>query len=157
MKNSAIQFLFLILLTFKKSYQKLVGRTTNGARAVIINDKDEVLLVMHTYTPGWHFPGGGVDKGESPREAVIREVREEAGVIVQENPVIFECYFNIYGGVDDIVSLYIIKKFQIQKIKSKEIAEVKWFPINRLPENASKATKRRIAEIFFNLEKSERW
>ncbi|WP_397601731.1 NUDIX domain-containing protein, partial [Silvanigrella sp.] len=97
------------------------------------------------------------DKGESPREAVIREVREEAGVIVQENPVIFECYFNIYGGVDDIVSLYIIKKFQIQKIKSKEIAEVKWFPINRLPENASKATKRRIAEIFFNLEKSERW
>ena len=157
MKNTIIKVLFLIILTIKKSYQKLVGISTNGARAVILNDKQEVLLVMHTYTPGWHFPGGGVDKGESPRQAVIREVREEAGVIVQEKPVIFESYFNIYGGVNDIVTLYIIKKFQIIKSYSKEIAEIKWFPIDKLPDNASNATKKRMNEIFFDQEKSERW
>lgn len=157
MKKLTIRFLFLIILIIKKSYQKLVGISTNGARAVILNERQEVLLVRHTYTPGWHFPGGGVDKGESPRQAVIREVREEVGIIVEENPVIFECYFNVYGGVDDIVSLYLIKKFQIQNFKSKEIAEAKWFSINRLPEDVSKATKRRIGEIFFENKKSERW
>ena len=35
-------------------------RLTVGVRAVLV-DGDKVLLVKHTYTPGWQFPGGGVE------------------------------------------------------------------------------------------------
>lgn len=142
--------IYYLLLKIFKLYQKCVGITTLGTRAIILNSKNEILLVKHTYTPGWHFPGGGVDKGESPRQAIIREVKEEAGVIPLKSPEIIDCYFNIYLGVYDIVSLYFIKEFHIEPFKSnKEIAEAKWFSIENLPEDASNATKKRVAEVFF--------
>lgn len=47
----------------------LVGvrrRMVLGARAALL-DGDRVLLLRHTYMPGWHFPGGGVEPGKPPR------------------------------------------------------------------------------------------
>ncbi len=153
-----VKFYTLFLKVFKL-YQKCLGITTFGTRAIILNSKNEILLVKHTYTPGWHFPGGGVDKGESPRQAIVREVQEEAGVLPLKSPEIIDCYFNIYLGVNDIVSLYLIKEFQIEPFKSnKEIAEAKWFSIENLPEDASQATKKRVAEVFFGQpRRDERW
>jgi ADP-ribose pyrophosphatase YjhB (NUDIX family) len=54
-----------------------------GAYAVCV-DADRILLCRLTSTTGrpgwWTLPGGGVDFGEHPREAVVREVREETGL-----------------------------------------------------------------------------
>ena len=155
--NLIIRFLYLVVFLFKKSYHRALGMRTNGVRAVIINDRSEILFVMHTYIPGWHFPGGGVDKGESPREAIIREVREEAGIHVKEAPLIYDCYFHKIAGVDDIVSLYIIKNFECQSFNSSEILEAKWFSLEQLPNEVSLASKRRIGEIFYNQIKIESW
>ncbi|WGL61006.1 NUDIX domain-containing protein [Pigmentibacter sp. JX0631] len=151
--------IYFVLLKLFKSYQKCVGITTHGVRAVILNKKNEVLLVKHTYTAGWHFPGGGVDKGESPRQAIVRELKEEVAVTPINSPQIIDCYLNFYLGVHDIVTLYIIKEFQIEEFKrNKEIAEAKWFPITELPLDVSKATKKRVAEIFLGQKKvDERW
>ncbi|MGY3802718.1 NUDIX domain-containing protein [Pigmentibacter ruber] len=151
--------IYFILLKFFKLYQKCVGITTHGVRAIILNKKNEVLLVKHTYTSGWHFPGGGVDKGESPRQAIIREIKEEVAVTPLNSPEIIDCYLNYYLGVDDIVTLYLIKEFQIEEFESnKEIAEAKWFSVTALPLEVSKATKKRVAEIFLGQKKvDERW
>ena len=40
----------------------------------------QILLVKHSYIPGWHLPGGGVDHGEDIHTAAIREVYEETGI-----------------------------------------------------------------------------
>ncbi|MEM7463993.1 MAG: NUDIX domain-containing protein, partial [Pseudomonadota bacterium] len=36
-----------------------------GVRALIEDDAGRILLIKHTYVPGWHFPGGGVEPGET--------------------------------------------------------------------------------------------
>jgi ADP-ribose pyrophosphatase YjhB (NUDIX family) len=52
-------------------------------RAVVLNDQGEVLLVREKEDGLWTLPGGWVDVGESPSEAVQREVKEESGYEVQ--------------------------------------------------------------------------
>jgi len=45
-----------------------------GVRAYVEDGDGAVLLVKHTYIRGWHFPGGGVDPGETAQQAVDREL-----------------------------------------------------------------------------------
>ena len=44
------------------TYFLLTRGLTIGVRAIVRTEDDKFLLVRHTYTPGWHFPGGGVEK-----------------------------------------------------------------------------------------------
>jgi 8-oxo-dGTP diphosphatase len=51
-----------------------------SAGAVFVDDTGAVMLVRPTYKSYWDVPGGYVEPGESPRDACIREVREELGI-----------------------------------------------------------------------------
>lgn len=46
-------------------------------------DKKKVLLLQRKDVPVWVLPGGGIDPGESPEQAVLREVYEETGLTVE--------------------------------------------------------------------------
>ena len=48
---------------------------------ILLTHNNEVLFINHTYNYGWSFPGGAIDRGESKDSAIIREVREEIGII----------------------------------------------------------------------------
>jgi 8-oxo-dGTP diphosphatase len=54
--------------------------------AIIKDDEDRLLLVLRAHPPGenlWSIPGGRVEPGETDAEAVVREVREETGLVVE--------------------------------------------------------------------------
>lgn len=51
-------------------------------RAVVFNDKDEILLVQERADKGWSLPGGWADVGFSPGEIAVKEVKEETGLDV---------------------------------------------------------------------------
>lgn len=55
-----------------------------GLTGVILNDKNEILIVNHTYRDGkrWSLPGGYIRGREHPREGLAREIEEETGFIV---------------------------------------------------------------------------
>ncbi|WP_227538427.1 NUDIX domain-containing protein [Tritonibacter mobilis] len=59
-KRGIARKLFVRLL---HAYFLITRGMTLGARAIVRSDDGKFLLVRHTYTPGWHFPGGGVEKG----------------------------------------------------------------------------------------------
>jgi len=56
-----------------------------GAYAVLVDDRQRILLALWNEgpTPAWTVPGGGVEEGETPEEAAVREVREETGYDVE--------------------------------------------------------------------------
>lgn len=130
---------------------------TVGARALVIKNH-KVLLVKHTYLPGWCTIGGGVNRGESPLQAVQRELIEEAGIHCTKPPRLFNVYFNVYEKRDDYISFYIVEHFtEEQRPPSTEIAEVAWFPLKELPEEISPSTHRRIEEYLGKRPVSDRW
>lgn len=58
----------------------------NSARSIIIRD-DKVAMIHSLKYDFYKFPGGGIEQGEDPLEAMIRETREEAGLIVRRETV----------------------------------------------------------------------
>lgn len=52
-------------------------------RAVVFNDKNEILLVQERADGGWAIPGGWADVGYSPTEVAVKEVKEETGLNVE--------------------------------------------------------------------------
>lgn len=137
----------------------LKRRTTLGARIALIDDAERVYLIRHTYAPGWHFPGGGVEPGESSEAAAGRELGEESPYRVTARPALFGLYHNITVTNRDYVALYLSRDFEIARAfkPNLEIAEFGWFPWRALPAAVASSTTRRIAEIFEGAEKDEHW
>jgi len=131
---------------------------TLGARCVVISPDREVLLLRHSYHPGWHLPGGGVEKGETVLDALIREVREEAGVTMPCPPKLHGIFFNRKVSNKDHVVVYSCSQYETLEIeKTWEIEEVSFFSIDNLPKDIDPGTKRRIDEIILGHEPSDDW
>lgn len=132
--------------------QSLVGRVrrgvTFGVRGVVI-DGDRVYLVKHSYVPGWYLPGGGVEPGETAVEALARELKEEGNIDVLGAPTLLGLYFNREAAARDHVALYRVDAWRQEKKPrlNHEIIAAAFFPIADLPADATKATRRRVAEL----------
>jgi ADP-ribose pyrophosphatase YjhB (NUDIX family) len=143
-----------------RSIRRLIGRIlhlywrfsrgmTLGVRGAAFNEKGEICLVRHTYIPGWHLPGGGVEPGQTLQHALARECLEEARLEIIDEPILHGVFFNNYASQRDHVAVFHIKKFCIKEIKKAdtEIAETKFFNLQQLPEDVTEGTRRRIIEI----------
>jgi 8-oxo-dGTP pyrophosphatase MutT (NUDIX family) len=134
-------------------------RLTLGARVMVV-DGDRVLLIRHTYVPGWQFPGGGVSPGETIEAAARREVLEETGYRVTGPMALFGLYHNSSTVTDrDHVAFYIATQFE-QGFAFKpnhEIAESGWFDRRALPEKVTPATSQRIDEYFDQAPRRDIW
>src|SRR5690606_12189430 len=68
---------------------------TFGVRGVVHDaEAGTVLLVRHTYVPGWQLPGGGVEPGETALQTLARELAEESNVELHAQPVLKSIHFN---------------------------------------------------------------
>ena len=72
----------LLFAMDKKDYEKCTDVfVRNSARGILIRDKKIALVHSRKYDY-YKFPGGGIEEGEDPRQTLMREVREEAGLLV---------------------------------------------------------------------------
>src|SRR3954471_7986104 len=82
-------------------------RITLGVRVLVCDGAGAVLLVRHSYTAGWHLPGGAVDPGESLAAAAARELREETGLAATRPPRLAAIYARLRFGTSDHVALLV--------------------------------------------------
>ena len=102
---------------------------TRGALVAIWCD-DEILLVRNSYVPYYSLPGGYVRRGESGREAALRELAEEIGFLTTEDRLeLAVSEINEWEGKQDgveIFSLYTDTRPEVA-IDHREVVEASWF------------------------------
>lgn len=130
-------------------YWRFSRGLTMGVRGAVIDRADRVFLIRHTYVPGWHLPGGGVEAGETALEALTRELDEEARIRVTEPPRLHGIFFNRGMSARDHVLVYVVRDFAVlgEKRPDREIAGAGFFPLDALPDGTTHQTRRRLAEI----------
>lgn len=124
-------------------------RVTLGVRAAVF-DGPKLLLVRHTYMPGWHMPGGAIDPNESAAEAAARELREETWIEAEETPRFVSFHYNPMKTKSDHVAFFVCERWRAPRglaTPNMEIAETGFFARDALPDGVSPATLRRLAEL----------
>ena len=132
---------------------------TLGVRGIVADADERVLLVRHGYVAGWHFPGGGVEAGETCVEALARELEEEAMVAIDGPPLLHGLFLNTQSSQRDHVAVYLVRTFRVlaERAPDWEIKEARFFPRSALPEGTTAAARARLAEIFDAALLSGRW
>ncbi len=141
-----------------QAYWRIQRPLTLGVRGLVTNPAGQVLLLRHTYVPGWHFPGGGVEKGETAQIALTRELLEEAGVVPDAPMELVSVHANHTAFPNDHVLLFRIASWrQAEATSQGEIAEIGFFDPSAPPEGTTGATRRRLNEVFAGAPASENW
>ena len=103
-----------------------------GAFAIIFDDEHRVLLCHRRDLDAWNLPGGLVESGELPTEAVIRETKEETGL-----DIAIERLVGVYGKADkdELVFAFVCQAISGQLASTEEADKCGYFEISRIPEN----------------------
>lgn len=130
----------------------------NGSALIVLNDKNEILLVERSDRNLWCLPGGLQELGETFEEVAIRELKEETGLIAKKEDLILinvvsgETRKNTYPNGDQVYNntvLYKLNKYTgklkddyselidtgKEFVNRKESKQLKFFNIKNLPSN----------------------
>lgn len=141
------------------TYFLMARGMTLGVRAIVRSGDGKFLMVRHTYTLGWHFPGGGVETGEASDEALRKELLQETGLKLLGKPALHGVFYNNGVSKRDHVLAFLceVEGTLACRPTSLEIAEVGYFDIDNLPANTDPGTVRRMREIVYGNMPGQTW
>jgi 8-oxo-dGTP pyrophosphatase MutT (NUDIX family) len=110
-------------------------KTTIRSRAIILNE-DKMFIVKHSPDfPHYALPGGKAEEGESPLVCIKREIQEETGIVLKEDPVLVYVanWFNEKKNENNLEFIFLIedgKDFlnldNFQSTHAFELVETQW-------------------------------
>ena len=130
---------FICAHRVRRVYWRLVRPKRFGVK-VALTCGPEILLVRHSYAPGWSLPGGGYrPRRETPEQAGRREVRQEVGIELGELSVL-GTYESTAEHKRDTITCLRAEIARSGNASSAEISEVRWFRRDALPADLSPVT-----------------
>ena len=135
----------------------LIAPVALAVVALIEDEQGRVLLVRHSYGKGWGLPGGGVDRGEPVEDAVLRELREEIGLIRSAPPQFLALYTRKVGWMTNVIALYRLSDVEYEFKPTLEIRELAFADPANLPRGTGAGTVRRLAEWCGKSARSPYW
>jgi 8-oxo-dGTP diphosphatase len=147
-EQAALGPIYRLAIWLRSAVWRLRRTTLIGVRALIVRD-GAILLIRHrSGKQPWALPGGGVERNERLAEAARREAHEETGA-----PIRVERLLGVYDRFGDRISNYVVVFVctalgEPHPPRSLEIAEARFFPLDRLPAGADAGTRRRVAEYL---------
>ena len=114
-----------------------------GVSVFVFDEKNEILIGHRTPDDLWGLPGGGMIAGETPKETAVREVREEAGIIIIPEKITFETFTNdifLEEKNEHWITLYYICEYldwagDLERKEPDKCLEWKWSNLDELPTN----------------------
>jgi ADP-ribose pyrophosphatase YjhB (NUDIX family) len=142
------RFALRLAYAFYSLKWRLFHPVTLGVRLVLLRN-GQVMLIRHSYQREWFLPGGGVKRGESLGEAVVREAREEVGAIMFGEPRLVGIYVNFDDGRNDHVALFASESFYLVEPSDQwEIEERGFAAIDALPKELGPRLRAKIMDAI---------
>jgi len=143
----------------QKIFGLILSAKTLGVRVIALDEAGRIFLVRHSYVPGFHLPGGGVENGETAEAAAARELAEEGGLTLTMPLELAGFFLNTRHSGRDHVVLYVARQVRQAEARAPdwEIVESGFFPLDALPEDATPSTRARVHEFLTHSPPQEIW
>ena len=124
---------------------RISGTRGSGVQALVVTATGKIVLVRHSYMAGWHFPGGGLKRNETPERGIIRELVEEIGLL---------CWADVGPSNEPqdspapglgTTALFIVTGAEYRFRPSIEIERAAEFAPEALPQDCSFSARRHVA------------
>ena len=127
------------------------------AALALVEQAGKVVLVRHSYATGWHLPGGGVKRGESPEKAVLRELEEELGLTWSSEPEFVGIFIRKVWPVTNVIALYRLREARFDFKPSLEIREIVLADPTSPPPGTVPGVRQRLLELTGAAPQSPYW
>lgn len=138
-----------VLKRLKKTYNRFLKRirriTKINAFGIILDEQQHVLLCHRSDVDLWNLPGGGVEQGETPAQAVVREVKEEVGLKVAVRKL---AGVYIHCNKANLAFSYVCDIMGGKIRKSDEADSIAYFSYRKIPDNTYPFHVARIGDIL---------
>ena len=126
-----------------------IGRPARtGVVVIAFDESGRVLLARHSYGPPmWTLPGGGIDRGELPEQAAVREISEELGCGLTDLVLVDVDEQHVAGSLDR-QQIFVARLVGEPVADMREIVAIAWVDPDNLPEACGRRSRRRIAHAL---------
>ena len=130
----------------RKIWWRVAKPSLSGCRVLARNDAGQLLLIRHSYGTGsWMPPGGGVDRGEAPVAAGIRELAEEVGLELH-NARRVAMFQDTLHGAGNAVHIIVGRVHGPARPDGREVIEAGFFAPDALPEPLARGLGPQLVE-----------
>ena len=138
-----------------QAYLESLPKKRMGAGCLFFNNNGKILIIKPNYKDTWSIPGGVVEINESPRQACIREVKEEIGVKCQLEKLLCVDYISKTSNSNESLQFIFLGRIISEEeivIADNEISAYQFLEPEKALSLLSHRLRRRVGKCLENLD-----